>query len=353
MVAVPAAFEFRFCDHWGRKNIEYQVQATEVLGENRSGANIGDDSPESITMFQMKSVVWFTVAVLCTSAILGAQQTPVSHVVNADGPTIVAFFPNASKAGSDNADANEALSDFQFYAERVKEPLNQLGIQFTEQFGGSFRIRSGGETRLFTPKAETPGYYFTEHRKRPHIEYGVMTDVDLLALAKEYFGASHSPDTSIATEPATSLPGVFGSVVAEVKTKSRITVLLPSELSQPVAGAKYAVVEKASEGEYAISLYYEMGIGNAGFAALFAAQADPSYELQELPNVRKIELSKGFIGYFRPVSCGGSCAPSNLWWKEDRVLYQIQLKLPYTVPENDQRKALVAAANSAILAGPR
>lgn len=298
-------------------------------------------------------MVWFTAAVLCTSAILDAQQTPVSHAVNADGPTIVAFFPNASKAGSDNADANEALSDFQFYAERVKKPLNQLGIQFTEHFGGSFRIRSGSGTRLFTPKADTPGYYFTEHGKRPHIEYGVMTDVDLLALAKDYFGAFHSPGMSIATEPVPSLPAVFGSVIAEVKTKSRITVLLPSELSQPVAEAKNAVVEKASEGEYAISLYYELGIGDAGFAALFAAQADPSYEPQELPSVHKIELSKGMIGYFRPVSCGGSCAPSNLWWKEDRVLYQIQLKLPYTVPEKDQQKALVDAANSAILAGPR
>ncbi len=225
------------------------------------------------------------IVYLCNSG--GTANTCQSRR-NAAGPTIVAFFPNASKAGSDNADSNEALSDFQFYAERVKEPLNQLGIRFTEQFGGSFRIRSGSGTRLFIPKAETPGYYFTGHGKQPHIEYGVLTDIDLLALAKEYFGASHSPDASIATEPTTSLPGVFGSVVAEVKTKSRITVLLPSELSQPVAGAKYAVVEKASEGEYAISLYYEMGIGNAGFAALFAAQADPATSLKNCPMFEKL-----------------------------------------------------------------
>ena len=301
----------------------------------------------------MKTLVWFPATVLCISAILNAQRTPVVPVVDVNGPTIVAFFPNASKTHSDDADANEALSDFEFYTERAKEPLNQQGIQFTEQFGGSFRIRLGSETRLFTPNTDTPGYYFITHGKRPHVEYGVMTDADLLALAKEYFGSSQSLGTSTPAEPDTSLPKAFGSLLADIKTKSHITILLPSELSQPVGEAKYAVVEKASQGEYAISLYYKLGIGNAGFAALFAAQANPGYEPQELPNVRKVELSKGFLGYFRPVSCGGSCAPPNLWWKEDRVLYQIQLKLSSTVPEKDQQGALVAAANSAIIAGPR
>jgi hypothetical protein len=124
-------------------------------------------------------------------------------------------------------------------------------------------------------------------------------------------------------------------------------------LSQPVSEAKYPVIEKASVDEYAISLNYHLDIGNAGLAALFTAQAKPNYEPQELPNVRKIGLSQGILGYFRPVSCGGSCAPANLWWKEDRVLYQIQLKLSSTVPEKDQQSVLAAAANSAILAGPR
>jgi hypothetical protein len=130
-------------------------------------------------------------------------------------------------------------------------------------------------------------------------------------------------------------------------------MLLPSELSKPISGAKHALVERASDNEYAIILYYELGIGDAGFAASFQAQGDPDYDPQDLGNVRKVELSHGLLGYFSPVSCGGSCAPANIWWKNGRALYQIQLSFPSTLRESDQQKAITAAANSAILAGPR
>jgi hypothetical protein len=296
-------------------------------------------------MFQMKSMIWIGAAVFSVSANVGAQHPSVVPVVNADEPTIVAFFPNASQTRSDDADSNEALSDFEFYADRVKEPLNRIGIEFTEQFGRSFRIRSGSQSRLFMPKADRCGYYFIARGKKPRIEYGVMTDVDLIVLAKQYFGSHHSVGISI--------PEPFGSVLPEVKAKSRIPVLIPSELPQSLSNAKVATVEKASDGEYAISLYYKMDEGNARFAALFAAKSNPGYQPQELPNVREVKLSHELLGYFRPVSCGGSCAPANLWWKEDGVLYQLQLKLSPTLPEKDQQKAVMATANSAILAGSR
>jgi hypothetical protein len=150
-----------------------------------------------------------------------------------------------------------------------------------------------------------------------------------------------------------SVPDVFTAVLAEVKTQSRIAVLLPSRLSRHLEGAKYAVVEKAAKNEYAISLNYKLGIGDAGFAALFAAEAHPGYAPGELGNVRKVKLSKGLVGYFRPVSCGGSCAPANLWWEEDLNLYQIQLVIPPSLREADQQNDLIAIANSSILAGPR
>ena len=136
----------------------------------------------------MRFLLCFLAAALCASTVLDAQHTAGVPVVNADGPTVVAFFPNASKIGPDDADGNKALSDFKHYAKRVKRPLIQLGIQFTEEYGRSFRIRSGSKSALFTRETGTPGYFFFADGKRPRIEYGVRTDSDLLAVARQYFG---------------------------------------------------------------------------------------------------------------------------------------------------------------------
>jgi hypothetical protein len=149
------------------------------------------------------------------------------------------------------------------------------------------------------------------------------------------------------------LPSVFASVLREVKAKSGVAVLLPAELPKPFDGAKHALVEKVSVTEYAISLRYEVGTGDAGFAAFFAADATHNYDPRELPGVHEVRLARSIRGYFRPVSCGVSCAPANLWWEQGGVLYQIQLGLASSLRENDQEKTIAAAANSAILAGPR
>lgn len=51
---------------------------------------------------------------------------------------------------------------------------------------------------------------------------------------------------------------------------------------------------------------------------------------------------------FRAVSCGGSCAPANLWWEQSGVMYQIQIKLRNGLTEKDQEKILVETANSTV-----
>jgi hypothetical protein len=151
--------------------------------------------------------------------------------------------------------------------------------------------------------------------------------------------------------PGRSLPETFVSILPEVKAKSRIPVLLPSKLPMPIGNAKHALVEKAAANEYAVSLYYDLGIGDAGFAALFAAQATPTYNPRELKGIHEVKLARGIRGFFRPLSCGGSCAPVNLWWEEGGVLYQIQVELSPAISEQDQ--AITAVADSAILADPR
>jgi len=52
----------------------------------------------------------------------------------------------------------------------------------------SFQTRTGAKVRTFQTGKAGVGYYFIAPGKEPHVEYGVMTDEDLLVVARKYFG---------------------------------------------------------------------------------------------------------------------------------------------------------------------
>ncbi len=139
----------------------------------------------------MKRLVVFGVAGICLlfapiSSLLAAEKPPIIVV---EGRTVVAFFPPASKPELDkDSDLNEALADFQVYAERVREPLKKARVQFHELYTLSFQVRQGKTVTTFRPAKGDVGYYLVVPGKKPRIEYGVMTDTDLLQIANEYFG---------------------------------------------------------------------------------------------------------------------------------------------------------------------
>jgi hypothetical protein len=136
-------------------------------------------------------IVRFGFATVCiltvrTALVLAAENPPL---VVAEGRTIVAFFPPVSDAElQKDSDTNEALADFQLYATQVREPLKNAGIEFHELYTHSFRVRVGKVVTTFRPAKVDVGYYLVVPGKKPRIEYGVMTDVDLLHCAKDYFG---------------------------------------------------------------------------------------------------------------------------------------------------------------------
>jgi hypothetical protein len=133
----------------------------------------------------MSAIVYFA---LCTFPVAtgAAEKQPVIVV---RGPTVVAFFEPVPQSKLDkDPDTNESLADFQLYAENVREPLRKEGIEFHELYTHSFQLRVGNKLTTFRPIKVTVGYYFVVPGKKPHIEYGVMTDSDLLQVANEYFG---------------------------------------------------------------------------------------------------------------------------------------------------------------------
>ena len=141
---------------------------------------------------------------------------------------------------------------------------------------------------------------------------------------------------------------VFRPALEQIQSQTRIPILLPSKLPSAILerDIKLASGEVSDDG-YFISLYFsEIGV-NATFAAGFGGSMRI---FQDLPNTRRVALSGGRTGMFRPVSCGGSCAPANLWWEQNGVMYQIQIKLRSDSTERDQEKILVQTANSTVTA---
>lgn len=123
-------------------------------------------------------------------ALLSPAQSPAAKepVIVIRRPTIVAFFAPLSQAESKNdSDANEALADFQFYALKAENTLKDKGVDFREVYARSFHVQRGGKSATFRP-GKTVGYYLVSPDKEPRVEYGVMTDVDLLQVAEDYFG---------------------------------------------------------------------------------------------------------------------------------------------------------------------
>jgi len=129
---------------------------------------------------------------------------------------------------------------------------------------------------------------------------------------------------------------VFKSALEDIQAQVRIPILLPSKLPAVIRekDIKLALGEIEQHG-YSISLYYS----EPGVEATFAAGFRGSTRIAHWSDARRVELSNGRTR-FMPVSCGGSCAPANLWWQQNGVTYQIQLKLKSSTAAKEQEKIL-------------
>ncbi len=143
------------------------------------------------------------------------------------------------------------------------------------------------------------------------------------------------------------VPAALGSALTRVDAKTPLAILLPDRLALDYSGKTYASGTGAAR-SYSLSL---AGAPNCGANVCFLVSFDakrggtPSFR-------RTVKLRGGRTGYFKPLSCGGSCSPPEIQWRSRGNLYSIQAKIPDSSDTAAQRR-LVAAANSAIGAGPR
>jgi len=166
----------------------------------------------------------------------------------------------------------------------------------------------------------------------------------VLALAHAARASEDAGFTSTASEPA-----LFRRVLPDIKSRTRIPILLPGRLPGTARASEVRHVDgHADAAKYEINLYGGEGLSNATFVGYFAGERTQRDEHFGEP----VTLADGKVGYFHARSCGGSCAPSQIEWQRQGVLYSVQLRLDVKAPAEEKRD-MVEAANSAILGGPR
>jgi hypothetical protein len=140
-----------------------------------------------------------------------------------------------------------------------------------------------------------------------------------------------------------NVPKTFKPLLPKVKKKSGLAVRLPSTL---YAHLKLYPAATATKTRYDLELSAARNchFATACFVASFSGVRGGVPDFK-----RTVSLTRGITGYFHPFSCGASCGPSIIQWKENGVLYEIENK---DAGKHEQRN-MVKLANSAIRGGDR
>ena len=145
--------------------------------------------------------------------------------------------------------------------------------------------------------------------------------------------------------PPADLNTLFADTLPDVKAKTSIPILLPDSMP-----SDYDALYPSGFGsrrEYSIGLGAVQDCGGA--TACFVA--DFSGRRGGKPFGRgKVTLTGGRHGRYQPLSCGASCSPPSISWKQGGATYSIQANVG---TQKTSRRILVKMANEAIKHGPR
>jgi hypothetical protein len=139
------------------------------------------------------------------------------------------------------------------------------------------------------------------------------------------------------------LPQLFRKQIDKAKAKTDVPILLPQKLRSDFKRHLPEGSARANRWTFDIGAVRGCHTATACFVAEFAARRGG-----QARGPRSLRLAGGRTGFFRPSSCGASCSPPSIEWRERGAVYRIQAKVI-----GGDRRALVKMANSAIRRGPR
>ena len=105
------------------------------------------------------------------------------------GPTLVAFFAISQSEVDADPDGAEALGDFRHHLGGARAALERAGFAVHETYADTVRLLVSGRTIDFRPREHSVriGYYLIAPGRAPQIEYGVLTNDDVVDVAMAYF----------------------------------------------------------------------------------------------------------------------------------------------------------------------
>lgn len=140
---------------------------------------------------------------------------------------------------------------------------------------------------------------------------------------------------------------VLADDVERVAPRTDVPIRLPKKIELGYDKGVFGDGIRTPDGyDFDINATRECG-GNACFLAQFAAEEDGSLAFR-----RRVDLARGKTGRYKPLSCGASCAPPQIRWRQGGVVYSIQAKLGVSGRKR-QRRAMIRLANQSIRSTPQ
>jgi hypothetical protein len=153
--------------------------------------------------------------------------------------------------------------------------------------------------------------------------------------------------TAVAEAAVYDIPRVLRKDISRIAKRTDVPIRLPARMDLDYDRNVFGGGSGArAEYELEVAATDECG-ANVCFLARFSGEegGEPAFR-------RTVSLVNGITGYYKPLTCGGSCSPPMIQWVQRGFLYSIQAKLGVS-GRTKQRRAMVRAANSAIRSTPR
>ena len=144
----------------------------------------------------------------------------------------------------------------------------------------------------------------------------------------------------VASARTIDVPKRFATQLERAHAQTEVPILLPQTMRSDFRRHVPEGRATADAWRFDIGAVRNCHQATACFVAEFKAVRDGK------PSGRRtIRLNRGRTGYYRPLSCGASCSPPSIEWRERHALYSVQAKVT--------KRELLRMANSAIRNGPR